>query len=289
MGGLAFKAKTRRIEKEEIEPTLNWLASKTGFSSGYLSGNLLGSAGKSASSGDLDINMDQDKFDKTVVLNALITALGANDVKDRRHVNQIFTCVPIRGDSLNGYVQIDFMFGDVAWQAFSYYSAGEESRYKGLFRTELVKAAVAFNSDWVKTENDQVVARVGPTFFHDRGCVWRYRHRPERKDKKGRVLAYVELTEQEFLLLYPDAIKASNTVVDTPEGVSELIFGDPNELAAFEMYETLSERLKTFYGTKDYATIMQIFEERLNSLKVDIPKDIADEILAATSAAASTP
>jgi hypothetical protein len=144
------------------------------------------------------------------------------------------------------------------------------------------------HSDWVKTENNEVIARVGPTFFHDRGLIWRYRHRPERQDGKGRVLAYKELTEGEFLQLYPDAIKASKTVVDSPEGVSELIFGDTSALDLFEKYETLKSKLNCFYGKQSYATIMQIFEERLNSLKVDIPKDIADEILAATSAAAST-
>lgn len=249
---------------------------------------MLGSAGKAQTSGDIDINMDQRKFDKNIIFNTIVTALGPDNVKDRRHVNQIFTCVPIRGDATNGYVQIDFMFGNVGWQTFSYWSPGDNSHYKGLFRTELIKAAVAFNSDWVKKENNEVVARVGPTFFHDKGLIWRYRHRPERRDGKGRVQTYKELTENDFLLIYPDAVKASNTIIDTPEGVSELIFGEASALALFEKYETLSEKLRNFYGKHSYGTIMNIFEERLNSLKVDIPKDIVDEILAASRAAASS-
>lgn len=239
--------------------------------------NMLGSAGKNPTSGDIDINMDATSYSKSVVLNCLVNALGAENVKDWTHVNQIFTCVPILGDYNHGYVQIDFLFGNHDWQEFSYYSAGEQSAYKGLFRTELIKAAVAFNSDWVLKEGDEVVARVGPTFFHDRGLVWRYRHRAPRKDGKGRVKAYSELTEQEFLTVYPTAQKASNALVDTPKGVAELIFGNTNTLDNFNSYESLSAALKRHYGGS-YGTIMRIFQERLNSLKVDIPKDIADEI-----------
>jgi hypothetical protein len=153
-----------------------------------------------------------------------------------------------------------------------------------LFRTELVKAAVAFNSDWTKFEEGELVARVGPTFFHDRGLIWRYRHKPVRRDgKEGRIKTFKELTEEDFLQLYPDALKASNSVIDTPTGVSELIFGDSSALNYFDNYEKLSDKLKTFYGRNSYGTIMTMFEERLNSLKVDIPKDIIDEILAATN------
>jgi hypothetical protein len=123
---------------------LAWLANKTGLDDEYLFNNMLGSAGKAQTSGDIDINMDELKFDKNLVYKSLVTSLGPTEVKDRTHVNQIFTCVPICGDPLNGFVQIDFMFGNLEWQAFSYWSPGDSSAYKGLFRTELIKAAVAF-------------------------------------------------------------------------------------------------------------------------------------------------
>ena len=285
MGGMAFKDKVRRIQRDEIQPTLRWLASKTGLPYSFLINAMLGSAGKAESSGDIDINMDQTKFDKRVILQTLVTALGPDNVKDWTHVNQIFTCVPIAGNPNVGHVQVDFMFGDKVWQSFSYHSPGDSSIYKGLFRTELIKAAVAFNSDWTLDENGKLVARVGPTFFHDKGLVWRYRHRAPRKDGKGRVQAFSELTEEDFLRLYPEANKASQSIVSTPEGVSELLFNNRRELGTFDRYETLHERLREFYGRRSYGTIMNIFEERLNNLKVDIPKDIADEILAAIGAA----
>ena len=284
MGGAAFKDKVRRIRREEIDPTLRWLASKLDLSYDYLSTNMLGSAGKNETSGDIDLNMEQTSFDIRVILGKLVALLGPDYVKDWTHVNQIFSCVPILGTHRDGYVQVDFMFGDREWQEFSYHSPGEGSSYKGLFRTELVKAAVAFNSDWTLMDGDEMVARVGPTFFHDRGLVWRYRHRAIRRDGKGRVKALTELTEEDFLKQYPDTVIATKRVVDTPKGVSELIFGDINQLEHFDRYETLQSKLKSHYDASSYGTIMGIFEERLNSLKVDIPEDIFDEILAATRA-----
>lgn len=288
MGGVAFKDKVRRILKEEIPETLQYVSSLTAIDKSYLSKNMLGSAGKSDTSGDIDLNMDERLYDKVGLLAVLKEKLGEDNVKDWTHVNQIFTCVPIKGDPANGFIQIDFMFGDRAWQEFSYFSPGPKSKYKGLFRTELLKAAVAFNSDWVLKSGDDVIARVGPTFFHDRGCVWRYRHRPMRKDLTGRVKAFVELTEEEFLKLYPYAEPATQSVVDTSQGVSDIIFGNGRHnyghTAAFESYETLKFAIKTRYNFIDYGIVMQIFHERLNSLKVDIPEDIENEILAATGA-----
>lgn len=284
MGGLAFKDKARRILRAEINPTLEWLGERIQLDTEYMKSNKLGSAGKNETSGDVDINMDESRFDIHEILGKLKATLGEENVKDWTHVNQIFTCVPIRGDSTNGFVQIDFMFGDRVWQEFSYFSPGYKSAYKGLFRTELIKAAVAFRSDWTLFEDDQLVCRVGPTFFHDRGLVWRYRHRAMRKDGKGRVKTFSELTEADFKQLYPQARSATKTVVKTPHGVAELIFGSKKQVDDFFSYETLLAGLKQTYSPAEYGTIMAIFLERLNSLKVDIPKDVFDEISTATIA-----
>jgi hypothetical protein len=281
MGGAAFKDKTRRILKLEIDPTLKWLAYKTDFSYLYMSDNILGSAGKVESSGDIDINMDINKFDKKVILNALVSVLGPDNVKDWTHVNQIFSCVPICGNPNLGYVQIDFMFGDPRWQKFSYWSPGNSSKFKGLFRTELIKAATAFNSDWTLMDNDELIARVGPTFFHDRGLLWRYRHKAMRKDLKGRVKSFSEISADEFMKLYPSAKKASHSIIINPTEVTEFIFDNKTPETVFDSYESLSEKLREFYGRKSFGTIMDIFLERLNSLKVNIPDEINSEIMSA--------
>lgn len=293
MGGLAFKDKTRRIAKAEIGPTLKWLGKKTGLVGLCSVWNLLGSALRSSSAGDLDLNVCRTRYDINEFLKLIEMALPPEDIKDRRATGQIFTCVPIEGKPENGYVQVDFMFGDRDWQEFSYYSAGDQmSRYKGLFRTELIKAAVAFHSDWTLMEDGELVARVGPTFFHDRGLVWRYRHRPMRKDGKGRVQAFeVVDSYEEFLKLYPTATKASrvNPILDEDE-VAFLLFGTRAEqvVSAMHRYEDLQPLFRDTYDTTSYAQVMDLFLKRLNSLKVDIPEDILDEISTAISAAHAT-
>ena len=87
-------------------------------------------------------------------------------------------------------------------------NSNDISCLKGLYRTELLKALVAFNSDWILEEDGEVIARVGPTFFHDKGCMWRYRHRPMRKDGTARVQDFKELTRDEFKEIYPSSMDA---------------------------------------------------------------------------------
>lgn len=274
MGGKAFNL-TRRIKREEIPLTLKWLSGYIPLSQEYLTNHLLGSSGKSPTSGDLDLNINYSKelFDE--ILSSLQRCLPADSIKSRPGNKQIFTQVPIEGNTENGFVQIDFMFGDEVWQEFSYASPGEKSSYKGLFRTELIKALCAFNSDWVLEENDQVIARVGPTFFHDRGVVWRYRYRPFRKDGKGRVKEFAETSEEIFLGLFPDSIRASHTCLTEPRNVAKFIFGS-DDLQVFFSYETLSKKILENFSYEDQKVILDIYLERLNSLGVDIPQEIKD-------------
>jgi len=289
MGGKAFANITRRIKQPEILPTLEWLEDNwpSYNNEGHLRDHLLGSAGmlnEDQDAGDLDLNLPIDLYDQTVVAEDLRRILGDDYVKARPGHNQIFTAVPIGGDPENGYVQVDFMFGDYDWQKFSYYSAKrvdniqwggnkDTSYFKGLYRTEFIKALVAFNSDWVLEENGEMIARVGPTFFHDKGIVWRYRHRPMRKDGKGRVKALIELKEDEFLKFYPTAVTAKAKVMTDPELVTKLLFDKHASSSDLASLERIARLLRRHYDRDQINKIIQIYHERLNSLKVEIPLD----------------
>lgn len=240
----------------------------------YLEANLLGSGGKKETSGDLDINVDITKLQVSDLDIELVQILGKDNVKSRPGTNQIFTAVPIQGGGDS--VQIDFMFGDVAWQAFSYWSS-TSSQYKGLYRTELIKALVAFKSDWVLIENDIMVARVGPTFFHDNGIVWRYRHRPFKKDGSTRIKELKEISGNEFKELYPSSLPASGDVEIDPYKVMKLIL--PNSpYEAHDSFESLWFEVCKEYDLDDRSTIREIYLERLNSLKADIPQGVKDAL-----------
>lgn len=298
MGGKAFENVTRRIDLQEIHGTLSWLEQRWPDHSLNVAKSLynamLGSAGKNSTSGDIDLNLEITRYDQAVVADQLKTILGEDFVKPRPGNNQIFTAVPIQGNAAKyGYVQVDFMFGDFEWQKFSYFSpgvydkdnprqsyttSGPRSYYKGLYRTELLKALTAFHSDWVLEENGEMIARVGPTFFHDRGAVWRYRHRPMRKDGKGRVKELKELTEEEFLLIYPSAEKARASVITKPEELLNMFFGENFYPAYAETVESLIGQIIWQMSKEDKQLIGQIYAERLNSLKVDFPSPLARDL-----------
>lgn len=293
MGGKAFEGITRRIDRDDIPSTLAWLTHNwkdSEIQGGNYMDHLLGSAGKNATSGDIDLNMRIELYDQDKVAEQLTQLLGPDHVRPRPGNNQIFTAVPINGDPANGYVQVDFMFGDYEWQQFSYFSARHDpslrnhyywkqeptvSVLKGLYRTELIKALVAFNSDWVLEENGEMIARVGPTFFHDKGCVWRYRHRPMRKDGKGRIKELKELTKEEFLQLYPSAIIARTDVIKDPLKVVEMVLSERSiNLDNLATFETIITNMWSCYTASEMVQITKIYLERLNSLKVEIPVDV---------------
>ena len=292
MGGKAFAGITSRVQKKDVFATLDWLETNWldfSLQTETLKERLLGSAGKNEDSGDIDLNMRIEVYDQEKVARDLIDLLGEDHVKPRPSHNQIFTAVPIAGDPTNGYVQVDFMFGDYEWQKFSYFSARHDpslrnhywkqdptvSVLKGLYRTELIKALVAFNSDWVLEENGEMIARVGPTFFHDKGCVWRYRHRPMRKDGTGRIKELKELTKEEFLELYPSAITARTDVIKDPLKVAEMILSERSiNLDHLATVETIITNMWSCYTAPEMAQITKIYLERLNSLKVVIPVDV---------------
>lgn len=288
MGGKAFEGVTRRILQGEIETTLRWLQNKwtaSYLNGGHLSQHLLGSAGQLdpyQDAGDLDLNLHIDRYDQAQVAQDLIALLGVDHVKPRPGNNQIFTAVPIDGNPLHGFVQVDFMFGDYEWQKFSYWSSKRAkdvswgnrtiTGFKGLYRTELIKAITAFNSDWVLEENGQMIARVGPTFFHDKGLVWRYRHRPMRKDGTARVKALEELSEEEFLKIYPSAVTAKADVIKDPKVVAHLLFNEHVDVHDLNTIEYISQLLRRHYDNDQRKKILEIFYERLSSLKVEIPE-----------------
>jgi len=285
MGGKAFEGVTRRVAKVEVGTTVTWLMNNWKDwklnPDLNLHQSLLGSAGKNDSSGDIDINLNISAYDQAKVAQQMISLLGEDNVKPRPGNNQIFMAVPINGHPSQGLVQVDLMFGNYEWQKFSYFSPvatdnllwgnHKASYFKGLYRTELLKAITAYSSDWVLVENDEVIARVGPTFFHDKGLVWRYRDRPLRKDGTARVKEFKEYTKDEFLAIYPSAITALADVMIDPKQACEFLLNvHPSHC---ETLESLSRCMYRYFDGPAHKTIVQIYLERLNNLKAEIPKD----------------
>ena len=281
MGGRAFKGETRRVTIQEVYGTVGWLQANLTislFGGKPFSDCLLGSAGKKETSGDIDINVDASRADIKRAAAELQHLLGPDHVWLREGNSQIFCSVPVNGDPEQGRVQVDFMFGLFTWQRFSYASPGEDSAYKGLFRTELIKALTALRSNWVYSDSSGVIARVGPTFFDSKGLVWRYRHKPHgKKDPSKRIKAFKELTEAEFLKIYPCATKASHRQMTDPDEVQRFLLGKNQLPGAFYSYETLWQSCLICLNIPQLRQLSKIYFERLESLKVPIPAPIQRE------------
>jgi hypothetical protein len=148
-GGNIFKDATgapvtKRISKEAIPETIQWLESITGLP---LVNNTLGSVGKKESSGDLDIAVDENAISKDQLvqrLTAFVEKMG-KDPKEwiRKSGISVHFLTPIRGDAQQGFVQTDFMFGpDIEQMKFGLWSAGDASKYSGADRN-LIMSSIA--------------------------------------------------------------------------------------------------------------------------------------------------
>jgi len=137
-GGNVFKDSngqplTQRIDLENVVPTVQWLEQLTGLN---LVDNMLGSTGRKATSGDLDLGVDETKVSKQTLIDILLRkGVPAEDL--RKTGDSVHYKAPILGDAGHGYVQVDFMFtDDPKWQQFSMTTG--DSEYKGMHRAILL-------------------------------------------------------------------------------------------------------------------------------------------------------
>lgn len=114
-GGNVFKNKdgeilTQRINQADVEPTVRWLEKITSYEHVP---HMLGTTGKKATSGDLDIGMPPG-ISKDELIAKLATWCGKNnmDAKDciKKSGVSVHFKTPIGGSTDRGFVQTDFMF-----------------------------------------------------------------------------------------------------------------------------------------------------------------------------------
>jgi hypothetical protein len=149
-GGNVFKGEdgtpvTQRINRADVDPTLDWLEKVTGIPHREFK---LGSTGIRSTSGDMDIAVDQNSVDKTELAKRLVAWAKKNHPDDdpRKWVAKsgisLHFKTPINGDESNGFVQTDLMFGEPDWMKFTMKGSGDDSQFKGMHRAVMM-ASVA--------------------------------------------------------------------------------------------------------------------------------------------------
>jgi hypothetical protein len=155
-GGNVFKDKmgvplTRRIKQGEIAGTIKWLESVTRLDLHGVNDpgtnypmKWLGSTGKKADSGDLDLAVELSDTTKPELKAHLDSYVSGQKQDPRDFVRLSGEAVhfktPILGDANNGFVQTDFMFmPNIDWGSF-FLAGGTDSQYKGMFRNVLMSS-----------------------------------------------------------------------------------------------------------------------------------------------------
>jgi len=149
-GGNVFKGPdkqplTRRITRSEIPTTIAYLETETGvdFSTDKDEEGVpikwLGTTGRKADSGDLDLSVNANEINKREFADKLIALFGKDSVKlsgDSIHLK-----TPIDGDTEKGFAQTDFMFSaNPKFQQGSMLGGGADSPFRGEHRHILLSS-----------------------------------------------------------------------------------------------------------------------------------------------------
>jgi hypothetical protein len=150
---------TDRINKAEVAPTVEFLEVMSGVP---VADCLLGSTGIAASSGDIDVGIDKNKYSKEWLMDHMLQQ-GVDPDHLQKTGDSIHYMSPIwqeGGQKTDRFVQVDFMFvPDVEFAKWSMRTAPDSS-YKGVYlqklRADLVRIA---NPDWKWNHFNGVLSR----------------------------------------------------------------------------------------------------------------------------------
>jgi hypothetical protein len=154
-GGNVFKDAqgvpvTQRINKADIPATIAWLEKLTGLDFTMVKDEAgipvkwLGSTGRKADSGDMDLAVDANEITKAE-LKGLLDNWARQNKQDPTEWTKltgeaVHFKTPIQGDPKRGYVQTDFMFmPNMEWGTF-WLAGGAGSAYKGMYRNILMSS-----------------------------------------------------------------------------------------------------------------------------------------------------
>ena len=154
-GGNVFKNAdgtpvTQRINRSDIPGTVAWLEMITGLDltlekdTQGVPHKWLGSTGRKADSGDMDLAVDANEITKPELKGILDAWVTKNKQDPKQWVRLTGEAVhfktPIQGDPKRGYVQTDFMFmPDMNWGTF-WLGGVSDSSYKGMYRNVLMSS-----------------------------------------------------------------------------------------------------------------------------------------------------
>ena len=172
-GGNVFKDAsgrilTQRINQSDVAPTLAWL--ELMLPGLDLQNNTLGSTGRKATSGDLDLAVDANQVTKEQLVAKLTQWCLSQGLKPEEYIKKSGISVhfktPITGRPKSGYVQTDFMFlTNVPFSKFVL-SAAPDSNYSGSARNVLMNS-IAKSMGYKLNQNSGIADRATNQIISD--------------------------------------------------------------------------------------------------------------------------
>ena len=287
-GGLAVPGVVP-IYAENVIPTLEDISKKIlqrffNLKSGQYA--ILGSGGKKmigTTSGDIDIAIDSNeiaknlKVDKSEVGNSIVAIIKQAYPKMELHYMKGFGIVsiayPIKGG--NGNVQVDLVMTDdirfAEWLFWSPDFTKNESEWKGLYRTELIKSICA------------AVPLAEFTEYYDEELEGQFKGSLK---KLGRNLISptegYQQTIKSFVGKKGQPVKSGTTeftnfLSKDPEFITKSLLGDHAKVSDTNSFETVWKAMNhKDFPYKDYTSdIIKYFLEILNTKQLPIPKELS--------------
>jgi len=263
----AFKEDTKPITGSDIESTLKYLAPIVGIpydsvrdksgkiikygledsTLGTSSKSNAGNFGKKEIIGDIDVVIDENKYDSDKLIARLVRKLGPENIgKPVNGGMTIPTKVHIGGLESSNLVEVDFIIGNPELLKFTHHSPDPEnlSEYNGIARNEMIRAILQDSRRQVRDpDTKEVMALVGPSYFLDKGFIQEWRHFPMKKDGSGRQQSNKPISRQEFTELYPDhAGKEKELMLSKPSEMIEYMFPKANiKPELFDSFESIRD------------------------------------------------
>jgi len=281
-GGYALKDfNVTRIKKQDIAATIKYVSKLTNIPTKDL--HKVGSTGKMATSGDIDLAVDSTKYDPKKIHHNLQEIVPS----DFNHGTNIGSyAVPIRGIENKGAVQVDLMFTpDVEWAKFAYHSEGDGSKYKGAVRAILLSAVAASlnkpNMDHFEYDNDQLIIRAGRTIDLSQGLRRVFQYRPKRKDGSGYLKNMKAVPIEDFKSMFPQVnVKGGQVTISDPEKVVKILFGGSATPKDVNTAEHILQLIKRKFSSEEQDKIFSFAAKRAKYLatKMRLPPEIMEKL-----------
>jgi len=274
-GGAATSAfNTVPVSKAQVDPTIAYFADLIGIPKEDL--HPVGSTGKTAMSGDIDLGIDGRKYDVEKIHNHVMRVVN-NRGTFSKGTRVGSYAVPIAGDPENGYCQVDLMHsGDIDWTKFSYFSPGEKSQYKGAIRNTLLSSvASAVNEPGIDAfvvdrETGNWLVRVGWGFDVSRGLKRMFQMRKRRADGKWKA-SMENVTPEEIMDHYPELhFDPHQRVIRGPKAAAEILFGAGTAPEDIETAEQIIELIKTKFSPEKADAIIRRAKEKFGKVQKGI-------------------